>query len=91
MKNGKRWPTDGAGTKYERESEYVRLRREARYLVEYALTLVKNWSYYDSSHDMNFLDAVVRILGTKKDYEKFSSFRMRSDYNRKDQTVIASR
>ncbi len=74
----------------KRESEYVRLRREARYLVEYALTLVKNWSYYDSSHDMNFLDAVVRILGTKKDYEKFSSY-LRSDYNRKEQTVIASR
>ncbi len=61
----------------KRESEYVRLRREAGYLVEYALTLVKNWSYYDSSHDMNFLDAVVRILGSKKDYERFDGYRRR--------------
>ena len=77
MKNGKsRLPTAGAGTRYER-GEYVRLRREARYLVDYALMLVKNWSYYDSSHDMNFLDVLVRILGSKEDYEKFNGYRRR--------------
>jgi len=63
--------------KKENYSEYLRLRREGRYLVEYALTLVKSWTYYDSSHDMNFLAAVVQILGSKKDYEKFSSYRER--------------
>lgn len=57
--------------------EYLRLKKEGRYLVEYAMTLVKNWSYYDSSHDMNFLDAVIKILGSGKDYEKFSSYRER--------------
>lgn len=63
--------------KKENYREYQRLRKEGRYLVDYAITLVKNWSYYDSTHDMNFLDAVVRILGSKEDYEQFKSYRER--------------
>lgn len=63
--------------KKENYKEYQRLKKEGRYLVEYAMTLVKNWAYYDSSHDMNFLDALVKILGSKKDYETFSSYRER--------------
>ncbi len=76
--------------KKENYSRCLRLRREGRYLVDYAMLVAKNWSYYNSSHDMNLLDAVVRILGTKKDYERFNGYRMRSD-SRKEQTVIASR
>lgn len=63
--------------KKENYKEYLRLKKEGRYLVEYAITLVKNWSYYDSSHNMNFLDAVVKILGSKEDYQQFKSYRER--------------
>ncbi len=63
--------------KKENYREYKRLKREGKYLVDYAMTLVKNWAYYDSSHDMNFLDAVVKILGSRKDYERFSGHRKR--------------
>lgn len=81
--------------KKENYREYQRLKRERRWLVEYAMTIVKNWSYYRSSYSINFLDAVVRVLGSKKDYEQFSSYRMGSDSaldRTKDHTtVIASR
>jgi hypothetical protein len=63
--------------KKENYKEYLRLKKEGRYLVEYAMTLVKNWAYYDSSHDMNFLDALVKILGSKKEYEQFNNYRRR--------------
>ncbi len=63
--------------KKENYKEYKRLKREGKYLVDYAMTLVKNWAYYDSSHDMNFLDAVVKILGSEKDYERFNGHRKR--------------
>jgi len=76
--------------KKQNYQEYLRVRREGRYLVEHAILLAKHCSYYDSSHDMNFLEAVVRVLGSEKDYEKFSTYRMGSD-SRNDQTVIASR
>ncbi|MEM2760079.1 MAG: hypothetical protein QXU32_09185 [Nitrososphaerales archaeon] len=63
--------------KRQNHEEYRRLKREARCLVEHAMLLVKNWAYYDSSHDMNFLDAVVKVLGSKRDYDEFSSYRER--------------
>lgn len=63
--------------KKENYMEYRRLKKEGRYLVEYAILLAKNWVRYDSSDDMNFLDAVVRILGSKKDYEQFDGYRKR--------------
>ena len=61
----------------ENYKEYLRLKKEGKYLVEHAIMLAKNWVYYDSSHDMNFLDAVVRVLGSKKEYERFNSYRER--------------
>lgn len=53
----------------------LRIKREGRYLVEYVMSVVKNWSYYRTSYNMNFLDAIVRILGSKEDYEKFKKYR----------------
>lgn len=61
----------------ENYEEYRRLKREGKYLVEYAILLAKNWVRYDSSDDMNFLDAVVRVLGSDKDYERFGKYKMR--------------
>lgn len=62
--------------KKENYREYLRMKREGRYLVEYAIMLAKNWAYYDSSHDINFLDAVVRILGSKDEHERFSKYKL---------------
>jgi hypothetical protein len=77
--------------KKENYEQYLRLRREAKYLVEYAFMLIENWNFYDSEALMDFLDDVVRYLGSKKSHEKFNGYRMRSDSSRrKDQTVIAS-
>ena len=80
--------------KKENYREYLRLKIEGKYLVEYAMLLAKNWTYYDSSHDMNFLDAVVRVLGSKKDYELLRSYRaglVKCGRKISEQTVIASK
>lgn len=60
--------------KRENYKEYLRLKRESKYVVEYALMLAENWSFYDASHDMDFLENVVKYLGSGKDYEKFNSY-----------------
>jgi len=64
--------------KKQNYQQYLRLRREAKYLVEYAFMLAKNWNFYDSDDLMSFLDDVVRYLGSKQNYEKFNDYRMRS-------------
>jgi len=76
----------------ENYRKYLKLKREGKYLVEYALMLVQNWNFYDSDALMGFLDDVVRYLRSKKDYEQFNGY---CDPNgvgrRKNETVIASK
>ncbi|MGH9922299.1 MAG: hypothetical protein ACRD38_06065 [Nitrososphaerales archaeon] len=60
----------------ENYTEYLRLKRESKYLVEYALMLTENWRFYDSDGLMSFLEDVVRYLGSDKEYEKFGKYKM---------------
>jgi hypothetical protein len=62
--------------KKENYREYLRVKREGRYLVEYALMLAQNWKFYDGDALMSFLDEVVRYLGSEKEYEKFGKYKM---------------
>ena len=62
--------------KKENYREYLRVKREGRYLVEYALMLAQNWKSYDDDALMSFLDEVVRYLGSDKEYEKFGKYKM---------------
>lgn len=57
------------------EKGNYKAKSESRYLVEHAMFVVKHWSYYKRSYNLNFLDAIVRILGSEEDYEQFKSYR----------------
>lgn len=63
--------------KRENYCEYLRLKRDAKYLVKYGIMLVKNWNVCDASSDMDFVDAVVSTLGSEKEYEKFCKYKER--------------
>lgn len=82
--------------KRQNYDEYLRLKREAKYLVQYGMMLVKNWNACDTGSDMDFIDAVVGTLGSEKEYEQFIKCEMEGGctlYRNKmsNETVIASK